>query len=357
MVPGHVLRDVTLDIERGSAVCLVGASGSGKSVLLKILAGVLRPTVGRIEFRGRLSALVRMGGNLDDRQSALENIENHRTLSPFPTPDSFAEEVIRFAELEGFERALIRTYSKGMTLRLSAALALAGDPAILLLDDVLGVGDIAFQQACIERLHALKEGGCTIVAALSDEALIEQLATRVITLSSGRVVDDGSPKHWLNGHHVGGTGSIEWDIAPDLPEDDVMALRTVALEEHRDEKNVRVVMSLVFEAKVGPLSCRPSVFLMRERAVVFRSLFPNSLEVSGPCRLVLTVELPTEMLASGDYRATIGVVTQHGGVTHSLKADAVSLRVRREASVPLDSERSSSFLATTVPWEIERVSA
>ena len=162
MIAGQVLKDISLEIDKGSIVCLDGPSGSGKSVLLRILAGMIQPTEGRIEIYGTVSSLLGAGENLDEAMSALENIENERvTQGVEADAEQYARDVIAFAGLEKFERIPVSKYSTGMTMRLSLALALQGNPDILLLDDVLSVGDLAFQQQCVERMLELKAAGCT----------------------------------------------------------------------------------------------------------------------------------------------------------------------------------------------------
>lgn len=353
-IPGHVLRDISLEIEKGSVVCLTGGSGSGKSVLLKILAGIMIPTTGRVELRGTVSSLIDLGGQLDGRLTGHENIENYRSLARFPSDAGYVDDVIDFAELRGFESVPVRTYSKGMWLRLTAALAFSAKPSILLLDDVLAVGDIGFQQKCVERLHALATSGCTIVAALSDEELVAQIASRVITLSNGRVVDDALPNPWRTAAHATSVAHVEWEISANLPEDDVMALRSLSLEEVHDSDGASVCLSHEFDAKVGPLRCRPSIFLMRDKTVICRSLYPDSFEVDAASRLVLTVRIPTYMLADGNYRITSNMYAVHANVNYSLKADAVTLRVRRRTESD-DESTSQPLLTMAVPLEIERI--
>jgi lipopolysaccharide transport system ATP-binding protein len=355
---GYVIDDLTLDIERGSVVCLAGASGAGKSVLLRLLAGVIPPTAGRIEMQGPVGSLLSLSGNLDARLTAVENIENFRRLARLPRSVRHTEEILDFAELGGFEHMPVRTYSKGMTMRLHAALAVAGDPAVVLVDDVLGVGDLAFQRKFVERLHALKERGCTLVAAFEDESLVEEIATRVLTLQNGRVVSDRGPRRWGHVHQVSRSAELEWDLSPNLPEDEVMALRRVEVEEAESGDGPCLQIAHLFEAKAGGLTCRPNVFLMRDRTVVFRSLYPTTFVVETPGRVAVSVSIPTAALGTGDYRITSNMLAVRGGVNHSLKGDTVTLTVRRDAgAVAAGPARSTPLLAVDVPWELERVTA
>src|SRR5262245_5906930 len=190
--PGHVLRDVSVDIDQGSVTCLTGASGSGKSVLLKILGGVLAPTTGRVEIYGQVARLLTIGDAVSPQMTAHENIRYspvYRSATPADA-ERFETEVIEFADLQGFEHVPLRTYSTGMLMRLNVALTLCSTHPIMLIDDVLAVGDIAFQQKVVGKLHALKNDGRTLVIASSDDVLVQRIATRVLKLGNGRIVND-----------------------------------------------------------------------------------------------------------------------------------------------------------------------
>jgi ABC-type polysaccharide/polyol phosphate transport system ATPase subunit len=356
---GHVLRDVSLDIEQGSVVCLMGPSGAGKSVLLQVLAGVIPPTAGSAEIYGTMTTLLTAGGRLDLRGSASESIQASDGYDDLP-PDQaarFAADVVAFAELEGFENAPLRTFSTGMLLRLNVALALCGRPSIVLVDDVLAVGDIAFQHKCMDRLHALKQQGCTIVAALSDEDEVRQLATRVVTLSSGRIVADTLTGQLAHPPTAGSAADVEWQLVDDLPEDDVMALRTISVDAGRVDGRSHVDLTLAFEAKVGGVRCRPSVFLNRGKITLFRSLAPAFLAVAAPRRLAWTVRIPSQVLPGGTYTLMINMQTLRGHIAYAMKAhDAVTLTVRREEVAP-EGAPALPLLAMDFPWEIEPVEA
>src|SRR5262249_19107635 len=135
-------------------------------------------------------------------------------------------------------------------------LALCGRPSIVLIDDVLGVGDIAFQQKCVERVQALKETGCTLVLAFSDEALVQQLATRVITFAGGQVVRDVGERDSTPATHEE-SAEIAWRIFEDLPEDDVVAFRSIAVDAVREGDETCLDVHLTVVPKADGLRCRP----------------------------------------------------------------------------------------------------
>lgn len=358
-VAGQVLRDITLDIARGSVVCLTGSPGAGKSVLLKVLGGVVAPTSGTVEFYGPVTALLTVNNNLDMRSTAYENIQ----ASPYVMgagPEEagrHAAEVLAFAEIEGFEHAALRTFSTGMVLRLSVALALCGHPSIVLIDDVLAVGDIGFQQKCLDRVRALKHEGCTLVLAFSDETLVRQLATRVITLAGGQVVGDTAPQDWMPLRERSGADAVEWQVLTNLPEDDVMALRAVIVEAGRTSDGPVLGLSAVFEPKADGLRCRPYVTVssIGFRKPLFRSLFPEYLPVPGEGTLRFSVQVPTDVLPNGAYVIGFYIVSLHGSSVYSLKAgDAIKVTITRDDPPPAENE-PVPLLRPPVAWEVERL--
>jgi lipopolysaccharide transport system ATP-binding protein len=353
---GEVLRDITLDIERGSVVCLSGASGSGKSVLLQIVAGVIPPTTGSVELHGPVTSLISVGDNLDEWLTADENIRAsaaYAAAASATAAAAYLAEVVEFAGLQGFEHVPLRTFSTGMTMRLSVALALCGRPSIVLIDDVLAIGDIAFQQQCVERVRTLKEMGTTLVLAFSDDALVQQLATRVITLGGGRVIGDTPPEQWIS-RQGSSAADVAWQVAQTLPEADILIVRSLAASARRQGDESYLDLTVALGVRSGGVRCRPSVFVLRDRLVLFRSLYPEYVAVSEASDLTFTVTVPTHILPNGEYAISISIAAQHGTVLHSIKAHhAVALSVRRPAGI----DGPSSLLALTFPWEVEPLAA
>ena len=351
-VPGHILRGISVDIERGSVTCLTGPSGCGKSVFLKILARVIAPTSGRVEIYGEIARLLASGDNVDARMTAHENIQrspHYRAVSP-EVAERYQAEVIDFAELQGFEHVPLRTYSTGMLMRLNVALTLCSAAPIILMDDVFGVGDIGFQQKIVDKLHALRSDGRTLVIASSDDALIDRIATRILTLGNGGIVDD-SPPGRLAIHRAHSTAEFDWNVSENLPENDVIALRTMHVDSCRDADGTHLDVGLTFEAKVPGVRCRPSITVRREKKVLFRSLYPEHIELSNAGRFGCAVRLPLHLLSSGTYVVTVDMHTYIGTDLYQLKArDAITLHVRHETEA---SERTQPLLNVSFPWELE----
>ena len=189
------LRGVSLQVRRGETVGLMGPNGSGKSTLLKVLAGILRPNEGAVAVHGRVASLLELGAGFDGELTGRENIYLNAALLGVPRHDTdrlFAD-IVAFSELAEFIEFPVKHYSSGMYVRLGFSVAVHIDPDILIIDEVLAVGDAAFQKKCLDRIAAFQEQGKTILFVSHSAGLVEQLCTRAVLLSHGEVVYDGRP--------------------------------------------------------------------------------------------------------------------------------------------------------------------
>jgi len=190
------LRHISFDIRRGETVGLVGCNGSGKSTLLRLLAGACHPSEGHIAVRGRIAPLLALGAGFHPDMTGRECVQVNGTalgLSKHEIADRM-DAILHFADLLDFVDTPIRFYSSGMVARLGFAVAVHTDPDLLLIDEVLAVGDLSFQRKCIARIHEIKRGGTTIVFVSHDAQQVSQLCDRVLWLRDGRLVRDGAPE-------------------------------------------------------------------------------------------------------------------------------------------------------------------
>lgn len=194
-VPVPVLEDVTFSVKRGESVALIGANGVGKSTLLHLVAGLLEPSSGRVTVHGRVTALLDLGGSFLPELTGRENARFYHRLIARDDDDPAAREraVEEFAELGEFFDRPVRTYSSGMFLRLAFACAAAEDPDIMLIDEVIAVGDARFQQKCFRRLAELRERGTTILLVTHVLHGVTAICDRVLVLDHGKLVFDGDP--------------------------------------------------------------------------------------------------------------------------------------------------------------------
>jgi ABC-type polysaccharide/polyol phosphate transport system ATPase subunit len=181
------LRDVSFSVNKGEAFGVVGANGSGKSTLLQIIAGILQPTSGTVEVRGRLSALLELGSGFAPEFSGRQNVYLNASILGLSTEeiDARFETIERFASIGDFIDQPIRTYSTGMVLRLAFAVVAHVEPEILIVDEALAVGDIAFRQRCMRRIHDLRAGGTTILFVSHETGDVKALCERCLWLENG----------------------------------------------------------------------------------------------------------------------------------------------------------------------------
>ena len=190
-----VLEDVSFEIRRGETIGLIGSNGSGKSTTLALIAGVLFPQAGRIEVEGRICPLLELGAGFVFDLSGRENIILNGVLLGLTRQEIIArmEKIIAFSELERFMDHPLRTYSTGMIVRLGFSIAVHLDPEVLLIDEILSVGDLHFQLKCNDKIDEFKRRQVTIVLVSHSIEQIQRLCDRVIWLAGGQVVGDGPP--------------------------------------------------------------------------------------------------------------------------------------------------------------------
>lgn len=189
------LQGATLRIAQGRTVGIIGNNGAGKSTLLRLLSGLSRPTRGQVRYHGRISTLLELGTGFNSEFSGRANVYTSAIVAGFTRSEVRRrfDEIVDFAELWDFIDAPVRTYSNGMYVRLAFATAINVDPDIIMVDEVLAVGDLRFQRKCLDRLLALKQAGKTIVLVSHVMGQIEDLCDEVIWLDAGKVRAHGAP--------------------------------------------------------------------------------------------------------------------------------------------------------------------
>ena len=192
----QVLKNINLDIKKGETVALIGTNGSGKSTLLKLMTKIIYPNKGTIKTYGKLTSLLELGAGFHPDFSGRENIYFNASIFGLTKKeiDARLEKIIKFSELEEFIDNPVRTYSSGMYMRLAFAVAINVDADILLIDEILAVGDHHFQEKCYKRLDELKEEGKTIVIVTHNMNVVKSFCTRAIWLEEGNIVMDDNPK-------------------------------------------------------------------------------------------------------------------------------------------------------------------
>ena len=190
----YALKDVSLTVNRGEAVALIGANGSGKSTLLKCIAGVLYPTAGSIEVRGSIAPLIELGAGFDPDLTARENIYLNGAVLGHDRKfmDEHFQSIVDFAELWEFIDVPVKNFSSGMVARLGFAIATEVSADILVVDEILAVGDFRFQMKCKERMANMMKGGTTLLFVSHSEKQVKELCQKAVWLEHGRTAMFGS---------------------------------------------------------------------------------------------------------------------------------------------------------------------
>ena len=199
----HVLKGISFDVKKGEAIGLIGKNGCGKSTTLKLLSKIIRPNEGTIGIEGRVSSLLELGAGFHPDLSGRKNIYMNAAIFGLTKKeiDDRLDDIIRFSELEEFIENPIRTYSSGMYMRLAFSVAINVDADILLIDEILAVGDISFQTKCFEKLKEIKAAGTTIIIVSHSLDQIEKICNRSIWIEDGLIREEGIP-HDVHGHYL-----------------------------------------------------------------------------------------------------------------------------------------------------------
>ena len=196
----YALRDINLEVKRGDSVALIGVNGSGKSTLLKVIAGVLHPTTGSVQVHGSIAPMIELGAGFDPELTARENIflngavlgHGHKFM------EAHFQSIVDFAELWDFVDVPVKNFSSGMVARLGFAIATEVSADVLVVDEILAVGDFRFQQKCKERISQMMENGTTLLFVSHNEEQVKELCKRAVWLRHGKLMADGTVEEVCN---------------------------------------------------------------------------------------------------------------------------------------------------------------
>lgn len=225
----EVIKHLSFRVEPGQTVALVGSNGSGKSTMLKLIAGILKPTEGSIRTMGKISSLLELGAGFHPDYSGLDNVYLNGSILGLTKAeiDERMPQIVEFSELSKFIDTPVRNYSSGMYMRLAFAIAIHVDPDILLVDEVLAVGDERFQRKCFAKLREFQERGKTIIFVSHDASAVRELCSRAILFYHGEMVADGDPDRILTEYR----SVIEEDAHPQAQSSEVVTMDEVEIEQ------------------------------------------------------------------------------------------------------------------------------
>jgi ABC-2 type transport system ATP-binding protein len=350
------LDDVSLDIEEGQTIGILGHNGSGKSTLLKCICGVLQPTSGQVVVRGTLAGLLELGAGFQPELSGRDNIYLNGSMLGLGKAeiDKVFDDIVRFSELEQFIDNQVKFYSSGMYVRLGFAVAVNVQPDILVIDEVLAVGDERFQRKCMDKIREFQEMGKTIIFVTQAAEQVRQICDKTMVLNKGKILTVGTPGHsirifrenLLEGGEGPGAAIVpgtadgeEIDRTIDfVPKEDDRPIRinNVTLD-YPDKENVAYLKSgdpvsihIGYDAEREVEDVVFSLTISDPRGETLLSTNTEYLKshydvAAGPGAFVF--RFPTWPLLDGQYQVSVGIQNRHGGLVYDWKEDVVGIEV------------------------------
>lgn len=368
------LHNVSFDAEPGEVIGIVGRNGAGKSTLLKILSRILRPTRGRVQLRGRVGSLLEAGSGFHPELTGRENVFLNAAILGMREPEIRAklDEIVDFAGTAAVLDEPLKTYSSGMQVRLAFAVAAHIEPEILLVDEVLAVGDADFQKKCMERLEAIGRRGLTVLFVSHNMQAVLRLSTRAILLDQGGVVKSGTPGEisaaYLqqgNGHH----GIRIYPSDSSAPGNNITCLRQVRITDRQGQVlpvvdiGLEFGVEMVFEVHQPGERLFPVLSVTNEWGTeLFCSHGAGSPGHGKPWavgKYCITAWVPPHLLREGGLTANAAVYSFQPYRTHFREPDAVSFQaVESSASADVRGEFPGFIGGVIRPhlhWTVEKL--
>ena len=336
------VKDVSFEVQPGEVVGIIGRNGAGKSTLLKMLSRITEPTTGRIELYGRMGSLLEVGTGFHPELSGRENIYLNGAILGMARTEITRkfDEIVAFAEVERFIDTPVKHYSSGMYLRLAFAVAAHLEPEILVVDEVLAVGDMRFQRKCLDKMQEVGKQGRTVIFVSHNMPAITRLCQRTILLDSGTVLRDG-PSHQVVSAYLntglGTTAARTWHDPATAPASDVVRLCAVRVRTAAgvvtDAVDIRQPVGIEVEYEVlkpGHVLV-PNLHFYNEEGVyafVISDLDPawrNRPRAAG--RYLSTALIPGNLLSESTLFVGVAVSTMTPELTHFYERDAVAFQV------------------------------
>ncbi len=337
------LKDVSFTVEQGEVLGIIGRNGAGKSTLLKILSRVTAPTSGRIRVRGRVASLLEVGTGFHPELTGRENIYLNGAILGMSRReiDRKFDEIVDFAEVEKFIDTPVKRYSSGMYVRLAFAVAAHLDPEILLVDEVLAVGDAEFQKKCLRKMGDISQTGRTVFFVSHNMSSILRLSKRVLLINKGTIECMGQPEKTISLYRTAGVDSLahrEWVNNQDAPGNEVIKVRSVRVVDEKlqtietsDIRN-KIGIEIIFDQLQVGEPIVPTISLYNDEGQHVFNAIDTNVFWESPCeigRYTSIAWIPGNLLNEGRLSATIALNTQSSGtaVRQAVVRDAVVFQV------------------------------
>lgn len=336
------LQGVTFDVNPGEIVGIIGRNGAGKSTLLKLLSRITEPTTGRIELYGRIGSLLEVGTGFHPELTGRENIYLNGAILGMARAEISRkfDEIVAFAEVERFIDTPVKHFSSGMYMRLAFAVAAHLEPEILLVDEVLAVGDGRFQRKCLDKMQDVGQQGRTVLFVSHNMPAITRLCPRTILLDAGQVISDGPSSQVVSAYLTSGLGTTAARVWPDLntaPGNDIVRLCAVRVctEEgvFTDALDIRKPIGIEMEYEVlqSGYVLTPNYHFYNEEGVysfVARETDPAWVGRARPIgRYVSTAWIPGNLLSEGTLLVGAAISTMDPVAVHFYERDAVAFQI------------------------------
>ena len=336
------LRDISFDVTEGETVALIGNNGAGKSTLLKILSRIIKPTTGEAVLRGRVGSLLEVGTGFHGELSGRENIYLNGAVLGMKRVEieKKFDEIVAFSELEKFLETPLKFYSSGMYMRLAFAVAAYLEPEILMVDEVLAVGDLAFQRKCLNKMRDVSEHGRTVIFVSHNMQAVTRLCSRAIWIENGRIREDASARDvvgsYLNSQSETSSEKV-WDDPLEAPGNDIVRLRSVRVYDNSGVTSAAfdirkpVFVEMTYEVLKTGRVLMPSFELYNKEGIcVFTSQdldenWRRKERASGV--YASRAEIPANFLAEGNFFVNVSAATYEPLNIHFAERDAAAFIV------------------------------
>jgi len=336
------LKNVSFDVKQGEVVGIIGVNGAGKSTLLKLISRITPPTIGKITIRGRVSSLLEVGTGFHPELTGRDNVYLNGTILGMRKleVDKKFDEIIAFAGIDKFLDTPVKRYSMGMRVRLAFAVAAHLEPEILIIDEVLAVGDAEFQKKCLNKMEDVGKEGRTVLFVSHNMAAVTRLCQRGILLSAGGIIADGEAHDIVSNYLTAGMGTSaarEWPDFDDAPGDDSVRLRAVRVVDGEGQLSegfdIRqpIGLQLEFDVLRDDQLLMPYFSLTNDEGIMIFSTIDQDLrwhtEPRAPGRYVSTAWVPGNLLSEGMAYLTVAMRTTVRKYRPFHEFDAVAFNV------------------------------
>jgi lipopolysaccharide transport system ATP-binding protein len=363
------LKDMSFDVERGTVLGVIGGNGAGKTTLLKVISKVIAPTTGRVRGRGRVVSLLELGAGFDDEATARENIFMNAAINGIQRSVALErfDDIIGFAEIQEFVDTPLQYFSSGMYLRLAFSVAINMQPSILLADEILAVGDMSFQERCLQRVRELaRDTGLTVLFVSHDMEAVSRICDQVIWVKDGRLHKSGDPEDVVTEYQ-----NATWELLtsaekPDAKGSshagrygeilDVKLLSPDGREIGSPPRSEDIYVRIRFRTYRAKSRVRCAFDLFSKGVLVFRSAQPQLMPVGPDQAYEAVARIPANLLSETTYTISVGITLIRGeGEEHALVVNkALAFMVYREEGTEASGTlHRTGVIDPTLDWSME----